>query len=177
MNTNHGRMLSLAFIAIGVLGCDRITKVTTQLDGTADATFWFWARLQGIQYKENGRIADLNKSNLSQARAGDVEETSKGFSDLASKHSHIAQQLNALKTEKVDQIALVYRNRLLVAHEALESEWKKQATAMEIRDIKILEKRGELETKLVEYVSIWNERYSVMNDLKSKYKRDFDVVQ
>jgi hypothetical protein len=176
MNLTHGRILSLALVAIGVLGCDSLTNVSTKLDGTADATFWFWARLQGIQYRENDQIASLNKSNLRQAKAYDVDGTSKGFSSLAAKHSHIAQQLNSLDSEKVDQIALEYRYRLVAAHEALKNEWKKQAAAAMERDMQTLEKRETLETELIEYVNIWNERYSVMTDLKSKYNRNFDVV-
>jgi hypothetical protein len=33
-----------------------------------------------------------------------------------------------------------------------------------------------LEAEMIQYVELWNDRYTVMNDLKSKYNRDFDVV-
>ncbi len=85
--------------------------------------------------------------------------------------------MNSLNTEKVDRIAVDYRNRLVAAHEALKEEWTKAAAAMMERDMQTLEKREALEAELIQYVNLWNDRYTVMNDLKSKYNRDFDVVE
>ena len=176
INSGPVRILSLAIVLMGVVGCESLTNITMKLEGKADATYWFWARLQRIQYRENEQIAALNESNLSRAKGYDVDGTSEGVSRLASKHSHIVQQLNTLNSEDVDPIALDYRDRLVAAHAALEEEWTRQAAAMKERDMQTLEKREALEAEMIQYVELWNDRYTVMNDLKSKYNRDFDVV-
>lgn len=177
MNLTLKQMLLFAIVLSSLLGCESYTNITSKLDGKADATFWFWARLQRIQYRENEQLTGLNEINLSLAKGFDVDGTSKGVANLASKHSHIVQQLNSMNTEKVDRIAVDYRNRLVAAHEALKEEWTKAAAAMMERDMQTLEKREALEAELIQYVNLWNDRYTVMNDLKSKYNRDFDVVE
>ena len=171
-----GPIVLIAVVSIGMLGCGSFTELAFELDGSRDATFSFWCRLQGIQYKENAQIVSLNQSNLATAKAYDVDQTAKGFSNLAATHASAARQLESLDAAKADPVAVSYRDRLVALHKGLQAEWKEQAVAATERDEKRLVERDTLMSEMKQYVKLWKERYAVMTTLKSKYNWDFDCV-
>ncbi len=110
-------------IAISLLGffcgCGSLNDVTSMVEQTDLDTLEFWAKLQGVQYRENKSVFQLNQANLAALKNMNFQNAGTGFSSLAAKHGHAARQLTSLKSENVDPIAVEYRDRLADAHEAL----------------------------------------------------------
>ena len=169
---------AVSLLVLGSIGCDSANHVITALDGTSDSTYWFWARLQGIQWHGNREITALTEANAAAARASDIDGVANGFSALSQKHSHLATQLTALIADDVDEIALEYRQRLVAAHTALSAASDVHASATRSRDMQALsEEKASLRDLLTDYVQLCNERNAIMSTLNARYDRDFDVAQ
>jgi hypothetical protein len=165
-------------IVFGLVGCDGFKGLAVELDGKADATQLFWARLQGIQWHGNKDISSLSEANVATAREFDVDGVASGFSTLSEKHSQLATQLMALDANNVDEIAIGYRDRLVAAHKALSEENKTHASATADRDMQsLLQGRARLKSLLTEYAQLCGEKDSVMSKLKTSYDREFDVAE
>ncbi len=166
------------FLVIGAVGCDMVQTIDAGLSGEADATLWFWAKLQGIQWRGNQEITRLNEANAAAARASDLDGVARGFSTLSEKHAHLATQLLALDANKVDEAASSYRERLVAAHQALSEEFKTHASATTNRDTKELSQgQARLKSLLTDYAQLCNEKDSVMATLKDRYHQDFNVAE
>lgn len=168
----------ISLIVLGLAGCDGFKSLAVDLDGKADATQLFWARLQGIQWQGNKDISSLSEANVAAAGANDVDGVARGFAMLSEKHSHLATQLMALDANNVDEIAISYRDRLVAAHNALSDENKTHASATEHREMQSLSQgRARLKSLLKEYAQLCGEKDSVMSKLKNSYDREFDVAE
>lgn len=168
----------ISLIFLGLVGCDGFKALAVDLDGKADATRLFWARLQGIQWHGNKDISSLNEANVAMVRGFDVDGVARGFSMLSEKHSQLATQLMALDANNVDEIANGYRDRLVAAHKALSEENKTHASATENRDMQSLSQgQAKLKSLLTKYAQLCGEKDSVMSKLKNSYDREFDVAE
>jgi hypothetical protein len=163
---------ALVLIALlGTVGCDI-------LDRKADATYWFWTRLQGIQWYGNREITGLNRANYDLIKASDIDGVMHNFTTLSQKHSHAAAKLKALDATDVDETVLDYRERLVQAHAVLSKEFAVHATATRRVDISELQQgQGRLRTSLTEYVELCNEADSIMSSLQKRYNRDFNYAE
>lgn len=172
------RIVVLSFLVLGLVGCGGFKDLAVDLDGKADATQLFWARLQGIQWRGNKDISSLSEANVAVAGTNDVDGVARGFSMLSQKHSQLATQLMHLDASNVDEIAIVYRDRLVAAHKALSDENKTHASATDNRDMQSLsEGQARLKSVLTEYAQLCGEKDSVMSQLKNSYGREFDVAE
>ena len=172
------QIAALSLIVLGLMGCGGFKGLAVDLDGKADATQLFWARLQGIQWHGNKDISSLSEENVAKAGEFDVDRVARGFSMLSEKHSQLASQLMALDADHVDEIANGYRDRLVAAHKALSEENKTHASATENRDMQSLSQgQARLKSLLTEYAQLCGEKDSVMSKLKNSYDREFDVAE
>lgn len=172
------QIAAFSLIVFGLVGCDGFKGLVADLNGKADATQLFWARLQGIQWHGNKDISSLIEANVATAGQFNVDGVASGFSMLSEKHSQLATQLLALEPNNVDEIANGYRDRLVVAHKALSEENKTHASATTNRDMPSLSKgRARLKSLLAEYARLCDEKNSVMSKLKNRYDREFDVAE
>ncbi|WP_145100736.1 hypothetical protein [Rosistilla carotiformis] len=137
-----------------------------ELDGSRDTTFAFWARLQRIQYDENPEIVRRFEALMTALLSG--ERVPEKFSSIASKHSHVIEQLNGIDANGVDPVATVYRDRLVASHLAL---------ANLVQDGDFIQDQDSRKFAMKNYIETWNDRYKVMSDLKEKFNWDFDVVE
>lgn len=166
MHRNSFRICLLAFSIICIQGCNDVANVKMELDGSRDATFEFWARLQRIQYDANPEIVRRFEGLMAALSNG--EGVPDQFSSIASKHSHVVQQLNGLDVSGVDPVATVYRDRLVASHLAL---------ANLVQDGEFIRDQGSRKLAMKNYVGTWNARYKVMSDLNEKFNWNFDVVE
>jgi len=171
-------MVAISCIVSCATGCDSFNSLEADLTGKADSTLRFWAELQGIQWHGNREISGLNEANSVASRAHDVEGVASGFSMLSEKHSQLAAKLSALHENTVDESAIVYRDRLVTAHQALCEEYKEHAAAANDRDSHRLEQgRPELKSLLTEYTRLCNEKNTVISTLQKRYNCSFDVAE
>lgn len=172
------QIAAISLIVLGLVGCDGFKGLAVDLNGKADATQLFWARLQGIQWHGNKDISSLNEANVAAVGEFDLDGVASGFSKLSEKHSQLATQLMALDANNVDEIANGYRGRLVAAHKALSQENKTYASAVENRDKQSLSQgQTRLKSLLTEYAQLCGEKDSVMSKLKNSYDREFDVAE
>ncbi len=165
--------LTLCFLLL--VGCQNVSELTADLEGKREATFWFWAKLQGIQYRGNPAIKQLAESNNVSAKSSDIDGTAEGFSKLSMQHADLARQLSGLDRENVDQIAIAYRGRLVESHEAISADYQRLAEATKNRErAKIVTDRETLYQHLREYVELWKERKTIMAKLSDTYGGDFN---
>jgi hypothetical protein len=168
----------MSLLVLGLTGCDSFRSLAADLNGTADDTLMFWAKLQGIQWQGNRDISSLHDNNSSTVKQYDVDGVASGFSMLSQKHSQLESQLIALDAKKVDEIANDYRNRLVAAHHALSELNKSLAEATKSRDMQSLAaQKSKLEALFTDYVQLCNDKTSVMAQLQSRYDRDFNVAE
>ncbi len=167
------RLTVLCFLLL--LGCQNVSELTADLEGKREATFWFWAKLQGIQYRGNAAIKQLTESNRVSAKSSDIDGTAEGFSKLSMQHADLARQLSGLDGENADEIATGYRGRLVKTHEAISADYQRLAEATKNRDMaKILHDRETLYQRLRDYVNLWKERETMMAKLSDTYGGDFN---
>lgn len=175
MRTRH--LLIVVLLAYGALGCRDARNLSQQLDGTADATYRFWVRLQGIKYRTAEKTHSIYSGNLTSARAQDLDALAKGFSAAASHHGQIARELKLLDSENADPIAVDYRNQMVASHQNLEKRFRASADATGSRVLSDVDRcKKELKPLLESNQRLWHERESVMSKLKNKFDREFDYV-
>ena len=172
-------ILVLMLLPLGLVsGCGDVRRLAQDLDGSADGTFWFWGRLQGIQYRGNRKIKSQSVANVANAKSYDLDAVAKGYSDVALQHDHMAQQLSDLDGEKADEIAVNYRDRLVAVHRNLRDRYRVCAESTKQRqESGIVNCKAELDTLLTDYVQLWNEKDAVMSKLKDKFDRDFNCME
>lgn len=163
-----------AFIS-GVLACAAGCDI---VDRKADATYWFWARLHGIQWYGNQEIRGLSQANVSSVNESDLDGVAQNFAILSAKHASIIAQLKALDSSGVDETVLDYRERVVNAHMALVEEYQAHASATQQRNISAVQQgQPRLKARLIEYVTLCNEADSIMSTLKQQYDRDFNYAE
>lgn len=171
------QLVIVVLLAGGGLGCRAARNLSQQLDGTADATYSFWVRLQGIKYRTAQKTHSIYVSNLTTARAQDLDALAKGFNAAASHHGQIARELELLDPENADSIAVDYRDQMVASHENLERQFRACADATSSRAISDVDGcKQELEPLLKSNQQLWDERESVMSKLKDKFEREFNYV-
>lgn len=172
------QFFAIALMVLSSAGCDSFKGLTTELDGKADATQLFWARLQGIQWHGNEEVFGLLDANVATVRKYDINGVSRGLATLSEKHLQIANQLMLLDANNVDETAINYRDRLVAAHQSLYDENKTLASATENRDMQGLSQaQPRLKSVMTEYAQLCNEKDSIMSTLKDRYDREFDVAE
>lgn len=172
------QIAAISLIVLVLMGCDGFKGLAVDLDGKANATQLFWARLQGIQWHGNKDISSLSEENVARAGEFDIDGVARGFAMLSEKHSQLATQLMALDANNVDEIANDYRDRLVAAHKALSEENKTHASATDNRDMQSLSQgQARLKSLQTEYAQLRGEKDSVMSKLKNSYDREFDVAE
>lgn len=165
---------TLAFVLLS--GCQNISDVTADLEGKREASFLFWAKLQGFQYRGNAAIKQFNESNRASAKSADVEATAEGFSKLSAQHADMARQLAGLDAENVDEVATRYRDQLVKMHQAISGDYQRVSEATHNRDTtKLLTVRQGLYDRLRDYVDLWKQREAVMARLSEIHGGDFNV--
>lgn len=173
-----GLFAFVSLLTLGLTGCDSFKGLAADLNGTADDTLMFWAKLQGIQWQGNRDISSLHDNNSSTVKQYDVDGVAGGFSMLSQKHSQMESQLMALDAKNVDDIANDYRNRLVASHKAMSELNKSLADATKSRDMQSLkEQKSKLEALFTDYVKLCNDKTSIMAQLQSRYDRDFNVAE
>lgn len=164
-------------LIILLYGCGDAKYLTQELEGSREATFSFWARLQTIQYENNPKIV-ADAQQLFQALKSDQPSVSvEQFRSLANKHESVIQQLERIDKTDVDSLTVEYRDRLVSAHKELVAEWQESARLVEAEDWVTLSNREKRQTTLRGYVDTWNDRYTTMAALKEKFNREYDVVE
>ncbi|MDV6031506.1 MAG: hypothetical protein F9B45_15710 [Phycisphaera sp. RhM] len=126
------QLVIVVLLACGGLGCRDARNLSQQLDGTTDATYGFWVRLQGIKYRTAQKTHSIYVSNLTTARAQDLDALAKGFNAAASHHGQIARELELLDPENADSIAVDYRDQMVASHKNLQRQFRACADATSI---------------------------------------------
>ncbi|MDF1843040.1 MAG: hypothetical protein P1U77_16515 [Rubripirellula sp.] len=171
------QLLIVVLLAGGGLGCRDARNLSQQLDGTADATYSFWVRLQGIKYRTAQKTHSIYVSNLATARAQDLDALAKGFNAAASHHGQIARELELLDSVDADSIAVDYRDQLVASHKNLERQFRACADATSSRAVSGVDGcKQELEPLLEFNLQLWDGRELVMSNLKDKFDREFNYV-
>ena len=171
-------MLHIVLPMLILTGCETASDLAQDIDGSREATFWFWGRLQGIQYRGNEEITSLNQSNLAAAQNSDVDATAAGFAKLSTKHTQLADQLSRLDIKNVDDVAVDYRDRLIARHREVSAEFTKVADATKSRNLTELETHKEqLRERLTDYRDLSEERKAVMQKLEETFGGDFNVME
>ena len=168
--------LRFTVLFLFLMGCQNVSELTADLEGKREATVWFWGKLQGIQYRGNAEIKQLNERIKASAQSSDIDGTAEGCSKLSMKHADTARQLAELDGENADEFATGYRDRLVKMHEAISTEYQLLAEATKDRNTaKVLDDREGLYQRLRDYVTLWKERETVMTKLSKIYGGDFNV--
>ena len=158
-------------------GCGDLGSIASSLDNKSEPTYWFWAELQGIEFGQIPEIQQMLESAKAASKEHDVDKTSQIYLSLGGKHNEIARQMGNLDSNDVDEEAVAFCNLLMQSHSNLATACNDFSQAGADRDSEKLETGKQALLKATaNYVSAWNGRTSVMESLKKKYSRDFNVV-
>jgi hypothetical protein len=158
-------------------GCREIETISSGLNQQTEPTHWIWARLQGIQIREFPQVRSELESIETAAAAFDVDQMSDIFGRVAETHARIADLLAGLDEEKVDEVALAYRDRLEKSHRDLANAYRDYAASVKDRDAAaIASAKTQLPALTQALATVWSERTGVMAELQERYSRDFDVI-
>jgi hypothetical protein len=171
--------LGLAALSVCLLlsGCREVETISAGLNPQTEPTHWFWARLQGIQYREFPQVqAELESIHHASAEY-DVDKMASIFGRVADKHGRIADLLAGLDAENVDPAAIAYRDRLQQSHRNLAEAYRGYSASVKERDFAaITAAKSHIASLLQDLATTWGERTSLIAELSQRYSQDFDVV-
>ena len=158
-------------------GCREIHSISSGLNQQTEPTYWFWAKLQGIQFREFPQVRAELESIHDAAGDYDVDQMASIFGRVADQHGRIADLLAGLDKEDVDQAAAAYRDRLQESHRNLEQVYRSYAASVQERDFgAIASAKAQIAGLTQDLTTVWSERTDIMAELEARYSRDFDVV-
>ena len=166
--------LSIFLMLLG--GCREIDTSSSGLNQQTEPTYWFWARLKGIQIREFPQVRSELESIQNAAADYDVDQMSAIFGRVGDKYARIADLLAGLDAEDVDPAAIAYRDRLQESHRKLAEAYRSYSASVKERDLAITSAKAQLPALTQALATVWSERTSVMADLQERYSRDFDVI-
>ncbi|MBW3596642.1 MAG: hypothetical protein KY475_05140 [Planctomycetes bacterium] len=167
----------MAVVFVIAAGCREIDTISSGLNRQTEPTYGFWARLQGVQYREFPEVQAELESVKGAAADYNLDQMAAIFSRVGDKHARIADLLSALDADKVDEDAVAYRDRLQQAHRNLGEAYRNYSASVAQGDFAAIQAaKTELPELTQTLATVWSQRTDVMSQLQDRYSRDFDVV-
>lgn len=151
-----------------------------ELDPTADATLWFVAKCQGIEYRARAAFQSQQESLRDAFEANDVDAVAQALAALEGQYGEVAGQLGSLEaeTDNVDADVLDYYRRFTRFHADAAQLHGQAATAARERDhVRLRELNQELAQTRDLALQLNSQRKSLLVTLSDRYGgRSFDSV-
>ncbi len=171
------RMLGLGLLLTTSTGCQDLSHLSQDLDGSRSSTREFWGRMQSLEIPFNEQLGQEVDAAKAYSSAGNIDAAADAYDKAAQLFSQVARAISGLESKHVDPAAVTYVNTLNAAHELAAQEFAKMASAIRSRDaLEIKRMQEPFRIALQNYVDIWNSRQEALQVLNSKYGGDFNTV-